>query len=172
MLQYMYDNLFLVGLGLTVSTTLAYKYAPHLALHAVKTGIATYVDLKHWLYPTKHTDSPSQSQSQQSLNIDLVNRNNRFTIYRVNDRTYITFDQVPVHDKLHLDEVEDIIIVPDTVDAPAELHIVIHQLSGHYGDFHNCVPFLDDVRHVYPQLDTDIEKIIINTRNMEEYVIT
>lgn len=184
----LHNQLFWVGVGTAVASGMAYTYGPDMLIWGTKMAIGTYIDAKYWLWPQSKDETmdirmelpithDEQLQTQTSTgaiehSIYWVTKDS--TKYR-----YVVFGDAPsvVYADELFDQIDAVIpVYKESHQLPGEqedrLYNVLSELAGVYGDFHGKIPTIDDIKIVYdiPILDR-LEKIIVNTENLEEYVI-
>lgn len=157
--------------------TLAYSNRQSLALHTMDYAVNKYVDLKWALWGAPELDKEMDGVIERPR----VLRTEPHMEYTYNGSTYILHPHKSVHndhelpavDELSIDAIADVVIhgifSPETEDL---ITTYIKQLSGPHGDFHEMSP---SIAMLHPFISKDllegIEKIIVNTEDLKEYVL-
>lgn len=162
---------FVVGTTATITTAFIALYGEAIAVTTVKHVINTYVDLKHWWKPSTNVTTRIEKI--------IKHESDR---YIVDGQEYIKFTpHMPVlyfEDDVR-DDIDEMIIVTHsgrkiTTEQEDHLKKIMRQAGGYLCDFHGSPPTTDQITERFPHTKPileNIDKIIINTCNMEEHII-
>ena len=169
-------------------TVAIYKYYKNgrIAKHVqnlTEQAINKYVELKWCLLDekTKIAEAGGTADGTEEENFPVIDNQKHYIIYADRDAYYITFKTEPPRSYIcdAPDIISDIIVVKnptdstDPTDPTSLLRKYITMCMGPSGNFDDGIPSIDQLKTIPEliQILKDVEKIIVNTDDMQEYII-
>lgn len=177
-------SIYHVGLGIGISGLIIAqrRLIWRKTKYMVDQVLGTYINLK-WKYLGEPDIGSNINQGQSDVRCTVVTREDDYILYQYKDGFYLTTDnEPPIINDIDMsydstERISEIIIngkdgeiMSDSDDNAAKIDDVLRLLAGPLCDLSNVT--IDTLKILDASIDTfNIEKIIVNTEHMHEYIL-